>query len=287
MKSNHKTKVKKASGELVEFDVTKLRHSLEKSGASETIITKILQEISDLLYEGITTKEIYSKAFSILRKSPAPIAARYKLKKAIYELGPSGFPFEKYVAEILKYEGFTTKVGVIVKGHCVNHEVDVVAEKGEKHFMVECKFHSDPGRNCDVKIPLYIQSRFLDVEAAWEKLKGHAAKYHQGWIVTNTRFTSDAIQYGKCSGLMLIGWDHPNRGSLKERINHSGLHPLTSLTTLSSAEKTRLLEKGFVLCMDLCKQPDLLKKAGIGPLRHQKILNEAQALCNLPINIKL
>ena len=47
------------------------------------------------LYPGITTKEIYRRAFSMLRKASAHLAAEYKLKKAFQELGPSGYPFEK------------------------------------------------------------------------------------------------------------------------------------------------------------------------------------------------
>jgi len=273
--------VTKASGEHVIFNESKLMHSLEQSGASDLVIGQIMNEVTLLLYPGITTKEIYKTAFSLLRKSSRPTAARYKLKKAILELGPTGFPFEKFIGEILSYQGFHTQVGVMVNGHCVHHEVDVVAEKEEKHFMVECKFHSDQGRHCDVKIPLYIHSRFQDIEKQWRKRDGHEAKFHQGWIFTNTRFTSDAIQYGNCVGLMLIGWDYPKRGSLKERIDVSGLHPVTCLTTISKHEKQKLLSKDKVLCMELCNSPELLKSIGVNEQRHKNILKEAHDLCNM------
>src|SRR3546814_107902 len=114
-------------------------------------------------------------------------ASKYKLKKALMELGPSGFPFEKLVGKLLAHEGFDAKVGVIVKGNCVQHEVDVVAQKDNDHYMIECKYHSDQGRFCNVKIPLYIHSRFLDVEKQWLQLKGHEAKFHKGGLYTNTR----------------------------------------------------------------------------------------------------
>lgn len=274
-------KIRKASGDLVPFDEAKLRHSLERSGAGRSVITQIIGVVNDLIYEGMTTKEIYRTAFGLLRKTSRPTAARYKLKKAVYELGPTGFPFEKFISAILEHQGFRTEVGVIVKGHCVNHEVDVVAEKGDKHFMVECKFHSDQGRFCDVKIPLYINSRFLDVEKQWKKIPGHDTKFHQGWIFTNTRFTSDAVQYGNCAGLMLVGWDYPKGNSLKEQIDASGLHPITCLTTITKREKQKLLEKGHVLCMEVCRQPKLLNSIGIDKQRHNKILSEAHNLCNI------
>lgn len=273
--------ITKASGESVPFQEDKLRHSLSRSGAPNDLIDSVVNKIKAELKSGMTTKELYKSAFNLLRKSSRPSAARYKLKKAIYELGPSGFPFEKYVGAILAYEGFDTKVGVIVRGKCVNHEVDVVAEKDEEHFMVECKFHHKQGINCNVKIPLYIKSRFLDVQEQWQKRKGHETKFHQGWIFTNTRFTTDAIKFGNCAGLQLVGWNYPKDGSLNQRIDESGLHPLTCLTTISIAEKQKLLNEDIVLCMELCDKPNLLKTVGIDETRHNKILNEAHELCGM------
>lgn len=279
-----KISITKASGEQATFDSNRLKRSLQRSGANEEVIQKVINEVSSHLYEGISTKEIYRMAFGLLRKSSRPSAARYKLKKAIMELGPSGFPFEKFVAAVLNFEGYETKVGEIVQGICVDHEIDVMAYKDDHHFMIECKFHSEPGRTCNVKVPLYIQSRFKDVEATWLKLPGHENKYHQGWVVTNTRFTSDAIQYGNCAGLKLMSWDYPENGSLKDRIDKSGLHPVTSLTTITKAEKQLLLDKEIVLCMDVCGQPSTLKSIGIHEKRHKRILAEADDLCTKYLN---
>lgn len=271
--------VMKMNGEKVKFDPLKLRLSLERSGANEIDIQRILDEIQKVLFDGIPTKEIYKKAFALLRRTSRPTAARYKLKKAIYELGPTGFPFEKFVSAILSYEGYETEVGVIVQGNCVSHEIDVIAQKGNQHFMIECKFHSESGRFCNVKIPLYIQSRFKDVETQWEKLPGHGLKFHQGWVVTNTRFSSDALQFGICVGMYLLSWDYPRNNSLKERIDKSGLHPLTCLTTLTKNEKQQLLDQEIVLCMELCKRPELLKSLHISSQRQKGILKEANDLC--------
>ena len=145
--------------------------------------------------------------------------------------------------------------------------------------MIECKFHSDQGRFCNVKIPLYIHSRFLDVEKQWEKQKGHETKFHQGGVYTNTRFTTDAIQYGTCAGLMLTSWDYPKGNGLKERIDMSGLHPLTSLTTLTTTEKSKLLDTGIVLCKEINENPSLLEQIGIAKQRQKNILNDSEELC--------
>ncbi|WP_166961655.1 ATP cone domain-containing protein [Yeosuana marina] len=272
-------KIVKYSGDIVEFNVEKLINSLRRSQASEELIQQIVEQVKGQLYDGITTKKIYQMAFKMLKGKSRASASRYKLKKAIMELGPTGFPFEKFVGKILGHEGFQTEVGVIIQGHCVKHEVDVTALKDNRHYMIECKYHSDQGRFCNVKIPLYIQSRFLDVEKQWEKQPGHETKFHQGWVYTNTRFTTDAIQYGTCMGLGLVSWNYPINNSLKYRIDQSGLHPLTALTTLTKAEKSRLLDKGIVLCKELHENPDLLEKIGVPKSRHKNILEDSEELC--------
>ncbi len=279
MKPYKHIRVTKYSGEEVDYQPDKLISSLLRSGVDDKIAKDIERRIRLLLYPGITTKKLYQLAFSMLRSEKPPNAARYKLKKAILELGPSGFPFEKFVGAILRAEGYKAEVGQLVKGHCVQHEVDVIAQKSDKHFMIECKFHSDQRRKCDVKIPLYIHSRFLDIEKAWKAEPGHGRRFHQGWLVTNTRFTTDAIQYGSCSGMYLLSWDYPLEFSLKDRINKSGLHPLTCLTRLNKKEKELLLGKGIVLCKTICENDQILDQIGVRPIRKKKVLEEATLLC--------
>ena len=269
----------KYSGDVVPFDVDKLINSLRRAQASKELIQEIVEQVENKIYEGITTKKIYQMAFKILKGKSRVSASKYKLKKALMELGPSGFPFEKLVGKLLAHEGFSTQVGVIVQGNCVQHEIDVIAQKDNQHYMIECKYHSDQGRTCNVKIPLYIQSRFLDVKAKWEHQKGHETKLHKGGVYTNTRFTTDAVQYGKCVGLLLTSWDYPMGNGLKDRIDKLGLHPLTALTTLTKAEKTKLLDIGIVLCKELHKKPALLEQIGIDKKRHKKILEDSEALC--------
>ncbi|HLG40984.1 MAG TPA: restriction endonuclease [Chitinophagaceae bacterium] len=274
-----KVLITKASGKQVEFSAAKLRASLEKSGANDETINTIVTQVKAQLYDGIPSKTIYQTAFELLKQSSHPFAAKYKLKQAIMELGPAGYAFEIFIGEILKYQGFRTEVGVIVRGHCVNHEIDVVAEKDEKHFMVECKYHNHKGTVCDVKIPLYIQARFKDVEMHWKSLPGHGTKFHQGWLVTNTRFSDDAIQYGICAGLHLVGWNFPHRGSLREQIDVSGLYPITCLNTLTSWDKQILLKNKIVLCREICNNPKILTVNGIEVSRLDSIMKEARELC--------
>lgn len=279
MKKGEKITITKASGERVLFDYEKLRHSLLKSGASSTRVNTIMNEISRQLYAGISTQKIYRLAFTLLKSFSQSEAARYHLKQGIMALGPSGYPFEKFVAEILKHQGYQVQTGQYLQGHCVQHEVDVVAQNDHTYFMIECKYHNQPGTVCDVKVPLYIQSRFKDIEAAWLKQKEHSGKKHEGWVVTNTKFSTDAIQYGHCAGLQLMGWDYPQKNSLKALVDQMGLYPITCLNTLTQQEKSSLLEQGLLLCKSIAEQVPLLKAQGWSENKIRKVHDEALQLC--------
>ncbi len=271
--------ITKSTGEKVPFSEKKLVRSLQRSGAGKDLIDEILLTVKNELHEGITTKEIYRTAYKLLKKKARSTAARYKLKNAIMELGPSGYPFEQFVAELLKYQGYQVKIGEIVEGHCVKHEVDVIADSEEEHAVIECKFHNRQGYYCDVKIPLYFHARFLDIEKKLKSKGEHQNKSHQGWIFTNTRFSNDAIQYANCVGLKLMGWDYPQKGNLKQWVDISGLHPITCLTTLTKAEKVKLLDKKIVISRDLQNQTKLLDEIGIHSPRKEKVLEESRGLC--------
>lgn len=277
--------ITKASGAVVPFSLEKLSQSLRRAGADENVLTKIIAGITPKLYPGISTKKIYRHAFNLLKLNSGFLAARYRLKKAIMELGPSGFPFEKFVAGILRHQGYSVKVGQIVEGKCVKHEIDVIAAINNQHFMVECKYHNQQGIFCDVKIPLYIQARFKDIEPKWRQLPGHENKLHQGWVVTNTKFSRDAIQYGTCAGLHLVGWDYPHKQSLKDQIDSLQLYPVTCLTSLTKYEKQKILNSKIVLCREISCIETLLN-TGLSPARAKIAWEEINQLLHSQNPIK-
>jgi Holliday junction resolvase-like predicted endonuclease len=280
MEKDLEIEILKSSGERAKFSLDKLRKSLRSSGADHNLVEQIVDQVKNELYEGISTNEIYNRAFALLKKNKSVFASKYKLKKALYELGPTGFPFERFVAAILEYSGYQTRVDEIMNGICVTHEIDVIAEKNGTVTVIECKFHSEEGRNCNVKIPLYIHSRYNDVKAHWATKKTENRELDKGWVVTNTRFTSDALTYGKCVGLYLLSWDLPLNDGLKDRIDRLGLYPITVSTLLSNREKQFLLSRDVVLCRQLWKDKFFLDHLGISNTRKEKILNEIKQLCN-------
>jgi hypothetical protein len=270
--------VVKADGKTELFDQSKLEVSLQKAGASGRVVEQIIDHIKAHLKPGTTTHEIYRHAFELLHKDDKPIAVKYSLKKAIQDLGPSGFPFEDFVAEIFRQKGFNAESGKMVKGFCVEHEVDVVAWNNEKLIMVEAKFHNEPGTKSDLKVILYVKARFDDLRKMTFKY-GRERELDEGWLVTNTKFTSTAIEYGSCQGgIRMIGWNYPPVGNLHDMILESKVHPLTCLASLNGREKKELLSKGVVLCRTISENVELLRSIGLTESKVQKVLDEIEAL---------
>jgi hypothetical protein len=266
--------VKKSSGDIVPFSTEKLELSLFRAGASPELIEHIIQKIKHDYVEGITTANIHNKAFRILRNASYALAAKYKMKKAILELGHSGYPFEKYISYLLEYQGFNTQVGVIMQGNCVQHEVDVYAKNEEKEIIAECKHHRTYSYKSDIKVALYVHARSSDIISLLKK--SNPDKKYRTWLVTNTRFTKDAIAYGKCHDMYLLAWNYPINGNLPDRISLSGLYPISCLCSMTKKEKQLLLDKDVILCRQILENPDLL--VDINNRKHHKVLQECKEL---------
>ena len=164
----------------------------------------------------------------------------------------------------------------IVKGVCVEHEVDVLMIKGGETICVEAKFHNTPGFKTDLKVALYVKARIDDI-AARPRPGGGTLR---GMIVTNTKFSSQAVIYGQCQNMELLSWEEPQGKSLHERIEKTHLYPITALTTLSRQEKSALLAERVVLCRRLAHHEDALARAGGPRRRMQEVLEEAGGLCS-------
>jgi len=273
--------IKKSNGEMEIFSFEKLKRSLQSVGASKDVVDTIIHDIQPVIYNGMSSNKIYKKAFALLKKHNKVCASRYSLKRALFDLGPTGYPFERLVAALLKEKGYRTEVSVILDGACVTHEIDVLAEKYGNVYAIECKFHSDAEGSSNVRVPLYINSRFLDIQEQWNTNSKKKTHLKQGWLVTNTRFTEDAINYGKCVDLTLLSWDYPKNNGLKANIDSMVLYPVTTLTTLTKREKHLLIDKDVVLVKELINASNTMKTIGITEKRIHRVLDEVKNLCDI------
>ncbi len=269
--------IQKYSGETEPFNIKKFTASLQRAGASAKLIEQLVAEIS-ALPSLRTTKEIYEFALGRLRSSNTVVAAHYNLKRALFDFGPSGFPFENYVSALFNAQGYATRTHTVARGFCIEHELDVIAVRGNEHLMIECKFHNEQGIYCDVKVPLYIKARFDDVAHYWDR-QGDEHAIHRAVVATNTRFSSQAIAYAQCVGITLLGWGYPEHGSLEQSINHFGLHPITALVSLDNRQKKILLDHGLVLCRDVQKHKKALNALHLSEQDKEHLVREMEAIC--------
>jgi len=272
--------VVKASGQRELFNEQKVIHSIQRAGISLATQEKCLNHIKEKLHENIATSEIYRHITEYLDNSDNPYnRSRYSLKEAIMLLGPSGYPFEDYVAKILSYHSYKYELRQVLPGSCVMHEVDVIATKFNKKSMIEAKFHNNSGTRTEVQVALYTKSRFEDLKVRHN--------FHNAWIVTNTKATTDAIIYAQCVGMEVISWSYPDGRSLRDLIEAKKLHPITVLKSLSEHQTLKLLENHIVICKDILSNNNLLDILFLSKPEKQAILQEIKYVCNAADTEKL
>jgi hypothetical protein len=290
----------KADKKEEDFSKDKLNASLLKAGASNELSTSAADEIGRQFKNRMNTDDIYNRTLDNIRNSDPMAALKYTLKRAVMSLGPAGFVFEKYAAKVLEQNGYKTGMPQqVLSGYCVDHEVDIIAERGDEHIMVECKFHNIPGNQSDIKTALYINSRFLDLKKGWDSknyskdddynsdnknssdTKSGKTYYFTGaWLFTNTKCTSDAIKYANCSGMKITAWNYPENASLQFYIESKKLYPVTILSTLSENHKRKLFEKNILTIKELvsCRLEDLMALLSLDNDYAAKILDEISLL---------
>lgn len=266
------TAVVKESGEPETYQRHKLVKSLIRAGAAAASAERIADQVQLEMGARASSRRLFQAAHRLLRKEGRHLAARYSLKRAIADLGPDGYSFELFTAAILEQQGYETQRSVTVAGQHVTHEIDVVGTKGEKRVLCECKFRRQPGTKFDVKTPLYVYARSLDVD------KGGNLPFAEFWLVTNGRFTKDAWRYGDGVGLVLRDWVLPQEGNLRVLIEQSGLHPVTCLTSLRKPEKRFLLGEQIVTCRALLASGGWEKRLELSARRAGRVQTEIEAL---------
>tara|TARA_B100000508_G_scaffold60333_1_gene47145 strand:- start:183077 stop:183928 length:852 start_codon:yes stop_codon:yes gene_type:complete len=273
--------VTKADGTSEVFREEKLINSLVNAGAEEKLAKQIVSEVVEGAVSGVTTSEIYKTAFRELRRESRPTAARYSLRRALFDLGPTGFPFEDFVGALYKKMGYKTKLRQVVPGKCINHELDVVASNDEECIAVEVKFHNSIGFKTNVRTALYVHARMNDI---FEKRAEDPSScpVNKGLLITNTKFTKNAVEYAECVGLDIIGWSYPEKNSLLDLIMKYEVFPITTLTTLSRSQKQSLIQKGIILCEDLEKNKEAVLSLGLSKDHIKEVLQEAVHLGKMP-----
>lgn len=259
----------KKSGEKEPFSEEKVIKSLQHVGLPHGEYAAVLEEIKTKLHEGITTEEIFSYIRSRIGKKNQQASLRLNLKQAIFELGPTGFPFEKYIGRIFQDQGYRVQTDLIMNGECITHEVDVLLEQNGRREFVEAKFHNQAGIKTDIHVMMYTLARYWDLREI-----NHLAAV---WVVTNTKLSEDAIKYARCKGIKVIAWNFPEENNLQHFAEKPRMYPV-SILPLSSEEKQKLLQDNIILCSDFLKTTEkvLRDKYFIKPERIERAIADAK-----------
>jgi hypothetical protein len=270
--------ITKADGTQEEFKSRKLEQSLKRAGARPAEARSIVRDVEANLRPGMKSQEIYRIAFTHLRDAGESLAARYSLRRAIFGLGPTGFPFEDFLGRLFEAQGYHTKRRLLLKGKCALHEIDLAAYSPTHSFVAEAKFHARPGIKSDLQVAMYSYARYLDLERQ-RICKEDVCGIISLMVITNTKFTEAAVNYARCTGIELLSWDQPRDRSLHTLIEQYGTYPITVLTRLSSTHKQALLARGAILCSDLVTTPQHLSALGLPSHKAAAITAEAASLC--------
>ena len=260
--------VTKASGKKQLFQLKKIERTCRRSGAGDQLTKQVLSTVKENLYPGISTREILKIVLEQLGKRKSDVASRYGLKQSIMKLGPAGFVFEKLVAKILEEYGWTTQFPPLLQGECVKHEIDIIARKQQRKIMIECKYRNQPGIYIGLQIAMYTWARYLDLRAGYQLKR--CPQFKEAFLITNTKFSKEAIQYANCKKMKLMGWNYPADKNLKNLLEAKKLYPVTVLRTISKLDLKKLSQAELIFCRDLLER-DVNRLASLTSLTRQKI----------------
>ncbi|MEW5805696.1 MAG: ATP cone domain-containing protein [Patescibacteria group bacterium] len=276
--------VLKAGGTREFFNKKKIASSLVKIGMDKEWAKGVADEIrAGFKRKTVSSDEIFDLVLEKLKPFGNVYLGKYNLRRAVMDLGPTGYPFEKYIARVLEEYGYQAKTNQFIDGFCVRHEIDVLAEKDKSHFIVECKYHNTRGARSDLKVALALWARWLDIQRKWEKEAWHPEKYHGVWLITNTKCTSEAIKYAECVEMLITSWGYPGEMSLEKLIYKKQLYPVNIFPGKEYQRfYYRLGQERIYLSRDLLKHSakELAKMLNAKELETQNWLDRARELVN-------
>ena len=243
-----------SEGEKEPFSFKKIYRSAKRVGASSNLARKVAKEIEKRAFSGIKTSEIFKQVKELLSQEALRPALKFSLKEAMRKLGPTGFPFEKYIGKILSTQNFKIEINRHVSGFCCSYEIDFLAEKNNLIYIGECKYRNLPGGQVHLDYALSNHARFLDIKKGSffnEKLDNNFEI--KSLLVTNAKFTTNAIKYSRCAGVELLGWGYPKNKGLENLIESQKLYPITILPSLKKNIADIFVQKGIMLAQDILR----------------------------------
>jgi hypothetical protein len=274
------TYVVKSDGTQEKFSIQKLERTVRRLNLNQKTTPQIVQRIVNQLKEGETTQKILKIIYKEIKKEVKHKVYRVDLRKAIQRLLPSP-DFEIYIGYVLQYLGYSMLPSQVLKGQCVEHEVDGIAQKDGLTFTVEVKHHQNPYVFTGIDVVRNTWAILQDFQEGYSKGL-HKFDFSNAIIVCNTRFSENAIKYGKCQGIQLIGWQTKKLG-LEKLIQNKKLFPITVLPNLSKTTQKKLVSARILSVRQLIRiDPSIIsQKTKISLNRVRLLQKQAEGILKL------
>jgi HJR/Mrr/RecB family endonuclease len=243
--------VTKADGSKQLYNKQKIVQTSLRLGANSEEAERIAQQLELKLYDGISTRKILQLIFVLLRKPKPAVRNLFDLRRGISLMEPKP-EFEMFIRALLSHSGYTVTPNTILRGLCGEHEVDAIASKDGVTYFVEVKHHASYHALTGLDESRIARAIVEDVTEGY--IRGLSEiKIDGAMIVTNTRYSEHAINYGRCRGIIMVGWASPEIG-LRDLVESQKLYPLSCLRGISRQVRLRLVDEGIVLIKQLLMQ---------------------------------
>jgi len=270
--------VTKFDGTQQPFDKKKIVRTCLRMGATQAVAESIADEIETKLFDGIHTKKILQMIFRRLRKHKPVIKCQIDLRRALSLINPAP-DFERFIQLLLREHGYKVAKNQIIRGKCVEHEIDAVATKNNKTCIVEVKHHYKYHTPTSLDVSRISRAIFEDITEGHE-LGLNNLKIDYAMIICNTKLSEHAKRYADCRGIKHIGWSSPKKCDLQTMIEEKKLYPITFLKGLNADTRNKLTSNGIITLKQLTQQTPtaLRRQTGISKEKFESILGKAKAI---------
>jgi len=271
-------RVRKVDGRLELYDQSKVIRTALRMGLDRKAAEELADEISDKIYDGIPTKEIFSLIQEIASKIKPELKYVKDLREAISAMRPKP-DFEEYVRVVLRSAGYVVEPGRVLEGRCVDHEIDGVAFKDEEVLVVEAKHHVNPHSYTGLDVILQLWAALEDLREGY-RLGFHSYPFTSAMLVCNTKISLHAERYARCKGIKYMAWNYPRAFALRDIISTHKIYPVTMLKALSKLQVAKLGDKGIVTLSQLkeLRKDELANLIGVSEEYSEHLISLAEAM---------
>jgi len=264
-------RVTKADGSTELYNREKIFATCRKLGADEASAALVVESVERHLYEGIPTTKILGMVSKYVKQHRPLLGERIDLKNAL-SLLRSKPDWETFVQLLFTELGYQVDRNQVIRGHCINCEIDAILRKDNEQILAEAKHHSDQHTRVDLDTCRQVRAVVEDLADGYRQ--GLNDRQMTGsLIVSNTRFTEHALKYAQCRGIGCLGWNMPEGKGINTLVEQKQFYPLTMLRRLDTKTQEALGDAGIVLLKQLATTDlgDVADKTGVDRTRLQEL----------------